>query len=368
MFHPAASTLAGILSTSTRLTRAGRFEAVLNHIAEEVEGLADRGRPTDCVPLLAEADPRHFGMAVAEADGAVYGVGDWKRPFSTQSITKVLTLAMALSPEGEHLWRGVGRVPSGNPFNSLVQPEHENGVPRNPFINAGALVVTDRLQALTADAAGRALELLRTESGNPTIDFVPEVAACEATHGGRNAALAHFMASCGNLTTPVPDLLAAYSWQCSIAASCKDLALAAGFLARHVPADHQAQVHQTRGTSPLPGSTAERPHEPRPETVDPPEAIDGFLRGERMGLDSLAEQPNLGSAHQCRCLFALPHARQSLPKACRQWSPVPDRHGRRRHLALLRPAQTHGMGIRVPAGRQGRLKHAGRVPVPCSSG
>ncbi|MFJ4343642.1 glutaminase [Streptomyces sp. NPDC088915] len=233
MFHPAASALASILSTPTRLTRAGRFEAVLNHIAEEVEGLADRGRPADYIPLLAEVDPRHFGMAVAEADGTVYGVGDWKRPFSTQSITKVFTLALALSLEGEHLWRGVGREPSGNPFNSLVQLEHENGVPRNPFINAGALVVTDRLQALTADAAGRALELLRTESGNPTIDFVPEVAACEATHGGRNAALAHFMASCGNLTTPVPDLLAAYFWQCSIAASCKDLALAAGFLARH---------------------------------------------------------------------------------------------------------------------------------------
>lgn len=233
MFHPAATTPASILTTPTRIPRTGRFEAVLNHIADEVDGLVDRGRPADYIPLLAGADPQHFGMAVAETDGTVYGVGDWRRPFSAQSITKVFTLALALSLKGEHLWQGVGREPSGNPFNSLVQLEHENGVPRNPFINAGALVVTDRLQALTSDAAGRALELLRTESGNPAIDFVPEVAACEATHGGRNAALAHFMASCGNLTTPVPDLLAAYFWQCSIAASCKDLALAAGFLARH---------------------------------------------------------------------------------------------------------------------------------------
>ncbi|MGV9690029.1 glutaminase [Streptomyces sp. NPDC003444] len=215
------------------MPQAGRFESVLNHIAEEIGELVDRGRPAHYIPLLAKEDPQTFGMAVAEVDGTVYGVGDWKQPFSTQSITKVFTLALALSLAGEHLWQGVGREPSGNPFNSLVQLEHENGVPRNPFINAGALVVTDRLQSLTLDAAGQVLRLLRAESGNPAIDFVPEVAACEATYGGRNAALAHFMASYGNLTTPVPDLLAAYFWQCSIAASCKDLALAAGFLARH---------------------------------------------------------------------------------------------------------------------------------------
>ncbi|WP_121832566.1 glutaminase [Streptomyces sp. S1] len=222
-----------MFSTPTGLPRVGRFEPVLNHIAEEVSSLTDRGRPADYIPLLAKADPQRFGMAVAEVDGTVYGVGDWRHPFSAQSITKVFTLALALSLGGERLWQGVGREPSGNPFNSLVQLEHENGIPRNPFINAGALVVTDRLQSLTSDAAGQVLELLRAESGNPGIDFMPEVAACEASYGGRNAALAHFMASYGNLLTPVPGLLAAYFWQCSIVASCKDLALAAGFLARH---------------------------------------------------------------------------------------------------------------------------------------
>jgi len=127
----------------------------------------------------------------------------------------------------------VGREPSGNPFNSLVQLEYESGIPRNPFINAGALVVTDRLQTRTGDAAGELLAFLRAESGNPSLDFDKEVAASESAHGDRNAALAHFMKSYGNIDNEVPVLLDQYFRQCSVMASCADLALAAGFLARH---------------------------------------------------------------------------------------------------------------------------------------
>ncbi|MET9431599.1 glutaminase [Streptomyces sp. NPDC003036] len=213
-----------------------RFASVLDRIAAEIAAVPDRdrGRPADYIPALAEADPGRFGMAVAELDGTVYGVGDWRRPFSAQSITKVFTLALVLSRDGEALWERVGREPSGNPFNSLVQLEYENGIPRNPFINAGALVTTDRLQALTGgDASGALREFLRAESGNPGLDFDEKVAASEAAHGDRNAALAHFMASYGNITNPVPELLDQYFRQCSLEASCADLALAAGFLARH---------------------------------------------------------------------------------------------------------------------------------------
>ncbi|MEE1756634.1 glutaminase [Streptomyces sp. SP18CS02] len=215
------------------MTESSSFQPVLDRIAEEIAAAPARGRPADYIPVLAEADPSRFGMAVAELDGTVYGVGDWRRPFSAQSITKVFTLALVLSMEGEALWRNVGREPSGNPFNSLVQLEYENGIPRNPFINAGALVVTDRLQSLTGDAAGCLLDFLRAESGNPELAFDETVAASEAGHGDRNAALAHFMASYGNISGPVPGLLAQYFRQCSVEASCADLASAAGFLARH---------------------------------------------------------------------------------------------------------------------------------------
>ncbi|WP_030207945.1 glutaminase [Streptomyces bikiniensis] len=215
------------------MTTTTSFQPVLDRIAEEIAGLAERGTPADYIPALAAGDPADFGMAVAELDGTVHGVGDWRRSFSTQSVTKVFTLALALAGEGDTLWTHVGREPSGDPFNSLVQLEYENGIPRNPFINAGALVVTDRLHRLTGDASGSLLAFLRAESGNPDLAFDPDVAASEAAHGDRNAALAHFMASYGNITGPVPDLLREYFRQCSLEASCADLALATGFLARH---------------------------------------------------------------------------------------------------------------------------------------
>ncbi|MFF3518916.1 glutaminase, partial [Streptomyces sp. NPDC002573] len=175
------------------------FQPVLERIAEEMEQRPGRGRAADYIPALAALDPHRFGMAVAELDGTVYGVGEWRQPFSAQSITKVFTLALGLAREGDELWEHVGREPSGNPFNSLVQLEYENGIPRNPFINAGALVVTDRLHSRTDDAAGTLLDFLRAESGNPELGFDQEVAASETAHGDRNAALGHFMASYGNI-------------------------------------------------------------------------------------------------------------------------------------------------------------------------
>ncbi len=133
-------------SNAAPRTGAHRFSAVISRIAEETAVRDGHGTPADYIPMLAGIDPRRFGMAVAEPDGTVYGVGDWRQSFSTQSIPKVFALALALSRDGERIRRGVGRERSRNPFNSLVQLEYENGIPRNPFINAGALVVTDRSQ------------------------------------------------------------------------------------------------------------------------------------------------------------------------------------------------------------------------------
>ncbi|MFE5735533.1 glutaminase, partial [Streptomyces sp. NPDC056528] len=105
------------------MTTTTSFQPVLDRIAEEIAELADRGAPADYIPALAAGDPADFGMAVAELDGTVHGVGEWRRPFSTQSVTKVFTLALALAGEGDVLWNHVGREPSGDPFNSLVQLE-----------------------------------------------------------------------------------------------------------------------------------------------------------------------------------------------------------------------------------------------------
>jgi glutaminase len=209
------------------------YQELLNQVLEEVRPVRGQGKVASYIPALAAVDPGQFGMALATVDGELYGVGDWRTPFSIQSISKVFTLALVLARDGDALWRRVGKEPSGNPFNSLVQLEYEHGIPRNPFINAGALVITDRLLSLTGDARGVLREFLRAESGNPSVDFDPIVAASEAEHGHRNAALAHFMAGYGNIENPVPSVLEHYFWQCSLAMSCADLARACGFLACH---------------------------------------------------------------------------------------------------------------------------------------
>ncbi|WP_424215448.1 glutaminase [Streptomyces sp. BI20] len=209
------------------------YAALLRRIEADIAPLVGSGAPADYIPALASVDPWQFGMAIADLDGNVHGVGDWRVPFSAQSVTKVFALALTLAEGGPGLWERVGREPSGNPFNSLVQLEYENGVPRNPFINAGALVVTDRLQTLTGDASSELLKFLREESRNAEMTFDAEVAGSEHDNGDRNAALAHFMASYGNIDNPVPTLLDHYFWQCSISMDCADLALAGRFLARH---------------------------------------------------------------------------------------------------------------------------------------
>jgi glutaminase len=209
------------------------YERILDRVAGAVRGVLGSGHVPDQIPELADADPQVFGLAVATVEGDVHGVGEWRRRFSIQSISKVFTLALVIQKDGEALWARVGREPSGTAFNSLVQLEYEHGIPRNPFINAGALVVTDRLLTLTGDACGAVERFLQTECDCPEITSDQVVASSEAEHGHRNAALAHFLASYGNLENPVDRVLDHYIRHCAIAMSCAELALAGGFLARH---------------------------------------------------------------------------------------------------------------------------------------
>ena len=209
------------------------LQALLDDLAREAAPFAAQGKVADYIPALAVVDPTCFGIALATTDGQVFGSGHWRVPFSIQSISKAFSLALVLARDGEALWRRVGREPSGNPFNSLVQLEYEKGIPRNPFINAGALILIDRLLSLTGDSLGTLQAFLRAESANPAVGIDQEVAASEAEHGHRNAALAHFMASCGTLENPVDQVLDHYFRQCSLAMSCGDLAKAGLFLANH---------------------------------------------------------------------------------------------------------------------------------------
>jgi glutaminase len=184
------------------------------------------------IPHLGRVEPTSFGIAVATVSGDVYAAGDSDVPFSIQSISKVFSLALALRHDSANtLWRRVLREPSGTAFNSLVQLEAESGIPRNPFINAGALVVTDVLQEQWGDARGQVLAFVQALSGSdePAIDGA--AAAGELERSSRNLALANFLADFGNLRCDVRQVVEHYVGHCSITMSCRDLARAGTFLA-----------------------------------------------------------------------------------------------------------------------------------------
>jgi glutaminase len=192
-----------------------------------------RGRVADYIPALARVDRRHFGLAIVTCDGEIAVAGDADVPFSAQSISKVFTLTMALEKLGSDLWKRVGREPSGSAFNSIVQLERERGVPRNPLINAGALVVADALLDGGDPAATIAAitAFVRSAADDPSIGIDPEVAASEGDTGFRNASLANFLRAEGNLRGPVADVLRVYFNQCALALSCRQLARSALYLA-----------------------------------------------------------------------------------------------------------------------------------------
>jgi len=208
------------------------IQRILDSIAAEAAAAPDRGRVADYIPALARIDPMRFGIAVVTAGGRMFAAGDAAEPFSIQSISKVFALTMALGKAGPGLWKRVGREPSGSAFNSIVQLEHEHGIPRNPFINAGAIVVDDVILG-GGDPRGAIGEVLRfvrylAEDDEITIDM--EVARSEAETGFRNLALANYMKSFGNLSARVDDVINLYVNQCALAMSCRQLAMAGRFL------------------------------------------------------------------------------------------------------------------------------------------
>lgn len=209
------------------------LESAINDIVAEMKARPDRGRVADYIPELAKADPAAFGIAVALPDGSIVAGGDSEVPFSIQSISKVFTLTLALGKWGDRLWQRVGREPSGSPFNSIVQLEAEHGIPRNPFINAGAIAVTDAILSghQPKEALGEILRFMQFIADDGSIYIDHEVAASEYRTRFRNAALANYMKSFEVLQNPVDWTLGVYFHHCAIAMSCRQLATAGQFLA-----------------------------------------------------------------------------------------------------------------------------------------
>ena len=212
------------------------MQELLTEIAKAAKASPDKGKVATYIPELAGVNPDHFGIAVALEDGRLLTAGDAEMPFSIQSVSKIFALALALGRVGDQLWYRVGREPSGLSFDSILLLEREDGIPRNPFINAGALVTTDTYLAGSTprEALGELLRFIRAAADDDSIHINERVAQSELETGHRNFSLAHYLASCGNMRSSVDKVMGTYCHQCGIEMSCRQLAMAGRFLVESV--------------------------------------------------------------------------------------------------------------------------------------
>lgn len=227
------------------------YETLFKEMAKKLQTMEDTGKVASYIPELGNVTPDKFGIHLATIDNQGYCLGDSNEKFSIQSISKVLALTLAFELEADKLWDRVGVEPSGTSFNSLVQLEYERGIPRNPFINAGALVVCDVLVSRLENPKQEFIEFARRISGNPSIDYCQRVADSEKRTGYRNAALINLMKSYGNIHNGIDPVLDFYFHLCSIEMTCRELAETFLFLAFH-------GVHPLTGIQVVNGSKAKR--------------------------------------------------------------------------------------------------------------
>ncbi len=210
------------------------YQSILNEIQNEIKPLFKQGQVANYIPALAKANPNDFAMSLITLDGEEYNIGSYEKKFSIQSISKVFTFTLALKNYSKELYKRVGHEPSGDPFNSLVQLEYENGIPRNPFINAGAIATTDTLLSLYKDDTfKKVLEFIKETSMQDDIIFNENIYHSELEHGFRNLALINLMKSFKNIKNNTEDVIQTYFKQCSIMMNTKQLAKSMLYLANH---------------------------------------------------------------------------------------------------------------------------------------
>ena len=202
------------------------YQQILENIYQSILPYAKEGKQADYIPALAKVNPDQFGMCIHTIYGEIYSIEQADTRFSIQSISKVFALAMCLSLKGDDLWKRVGKEPSGTAFNSLIQLEVEKGIPRNPFINAGAIVLTDILLTQLEHPEEEFLAFVRAVAGDDTIQYNEEVAVSEREKGYLNAAITNLLKYHGTIVNDIEDVLMFYFKMCSVEMNCRELAKA----------------------------------------------------------------------------------------------------------------------------------------------
>lgn len=209
------------------------YQKILENIYEAIIPYAKEGKQANYIPELAKINPDQFGMSIHTISGEVYSFKQADSRFSIQSISKVFALAMCLSIEGDRLWNKIGKEPSGTAFNSLIQLEVEKGIPRNPFINAGAIVMADILVSHFKNPKEEFLNFVHAVADDDSIIYNESMALSERENGYLNAAIANLLKYHGTIDNDIETVLHFYFLMCSVEMSCNQLSKAFLAFANH---------------------------------------------------------------------------------------------------------------------------------------
>lgn len=199
------------------------YQSIINTIYHNAIAAKNKGKVATYIPELAHIDIANFGIHLRTHNKSEFSVGDCNKKFSIQSISKVLALSQAMELIGDHVWERVDVEPSGHPFNQLALLEIEKGIPRNPLINAGAIVIADILVSQLKNPKQDFLNYVRALANDNTINYNEAVATSEKITGYKNFAAANLLKSFKNLNNPVNEVLDFYFHQCAIEMTCSQL-------------------------------------------------------------------------------------------------------------------------------------------------
>lgn len=219
----------------------GTLTSVLDRVRSR-----DDGAVATYIPELAEADPELLGIAVVSTRGGIYEAGDSTAPFTIQSVSKPFVYALALRAKGiDEVLTHVDVEPSGEPFNA-ISLDADSGRPRNPMINAGAIVVTSLIEGSTVDDKLAAITAGLGAFAGRELVLDEAVFASERDTGDRNRALAHLTKSAGVLAGSVDVAVESYFRQCSLSVTARDVAIMAATLANagRNPVTHEQVVSE----------------------------------------------------------------------------------------------------------------------------
>lgn len=226
-----------------------KHKKLVKEVFEQIQNTEDKGEKASYIPELAKVNSENFGVHISTINSKQFGIGNFREKFSIQSIAKVFSLTLAYKLLGEDLWNRLGVEPSGTSFNSLVQLENDNGVPRNPFINAGAIVISDILISHLDNPKEDLLGFIRSLSANKEINYSPKIAASEKSAGYRNVALCNFIKSFGNIKNEPNEVLDFYYDLCSLESTCEQLSDQFSFLANNGKTIHDNTQILTKSQS-----------------------------------------------------------------------------------------------------------------------